>query len=641
MLNFTNVTLRRGPRILFAGTSFTIHAGDRVGVTGANGTGKSSLFAMLRDELHADLGEVSMPPKLTIAHVAQETPALDCAAIDYVLDGDAALRAIEAEIREVDMAGDGHRLAKLHADLEHAGGYTAESRAATLLHGLGFEPGEERRPVKEFSGGWRMRLNLAQALMCRSDMLLLDEPTNHLDLEATLWLEGWLQRYAGTLMLISHDREFLDDIIDHVLHLERGTVTLYAGTYSDFEKHRAEQMARQQAAYARQQREVARIHGFVDRFRAKATKARQAQSRLKALARMELIAPAHADSPFGFEFFVPRKLPTPLLQLEEAGVGYGDQMIVRDIRLSLAPGDRIGLLGPNGAGKSTLVKTLAGELRPLAGARLPAQDLHVGYFAQHQLEQLSPALTPLAHLQQLDLKAPEQNLRNFLGGFGFHGDQALGDVSVFSGGERARLVLALLVYQRPNLLLLDEPTNHLDLEMRHALSVALQEFEGAMVIISHDRYMLRTVADQFLIIADRRVQPYGGDLDDYSRRVAERNRDRERRELGELEGRNAPGPGSPGVGAAERRGRKRLEAEQRQRLAPVRAQLKSQEAAMEKLARRRAEIEAALGKPEIYAGTQKERLKSLLAEQAAVAARLAEAEDRWLMLSAELESPGT
>jgi len=638
MLNFTNVTLRRGPRVLFAGASFTIHAGNRVGVTGANGTGKSSLFALLRGELHADAGEVAMPPGLTIAHVAQETPALERAAIDYVLDGDAALRAIEAAIREVETAGDGHRLARLHADLEHAGGYTAASRAATLLHGLGFKPGEERRSVKEFSGGWRMRLNLAQALMCRSDLLLLDEPTNHLDLEATLWLEEWLQHYPGTLLLISHDREFLDDIVDHILHLERESVALYAGNYSDFEQRRAEQMAQQAAAYARQQREVARIHGFVDRFRAKATKARQAQSRLKALARMELIAPAHADSPFGFEFFAPRKLPTPLLQLEEAGVGYGDEVVVQDIRLSLAPGDRIGLLGPNGAGKSTLIKTLAGELEPLSGARLPAQDLRVGYFAQHQLEQLNPALTPLAHLQRLDPKATELDLRNFLGGFGFHGDQALGDVSVFSGGERARLVLALLVYQRPNLLLLDEPTNHLDLEMRHALSVALQEFEGAMVIISHDRYMLRTVADRFLVIADRRVHPYGGDLDDYSRWVAEQNRERERRELAAAGSVGTSGRATNTESAAERKERKRLQAEQRQRLAPLRAQLKAQEAAMERLGRRRAEIEAALAQPAIYGEEQKDRLRSLLAEQADVAARLAEAEDRWLGLSTELEA---
>jgi ATP-binding cassette subfamily F protein 3 len=642
MLNFTNVTLRRGPRVLFAGASFTIHAGNRVGVTGANGTGKSSLFAMLRDELHADVGEVSMPPNLTVAHVAQETPALDRAAIDYVLDGDTGLRAIEAAIRQVEASGDGHRLAKLHADLDHAGGYTAESRAATLLHGLGFRPGEERRSVNEFSGGWRMRLNLAQALMCRSDLLLLDEPTNHLDLEATLWLEEWLQRYPGTLLLISHDREFLDDIVEHILHLEHETVTLYAGNYSAFEQRRAEQMVQQEAAYARQQREVARIHSFVDRFRAKATKARQAQSRLKALARMELIAPAHADSPFGFEFLAPRKLPTPLLQLGEVGVGYGEQVVVQDIRMSLAPGDRIGLLGPNGAGKSTLIKTLAGELAPLAGARMPAQDLHVGYFAQHQLEQLNPVLTPLAHLQRLDPRASDQDLRNFLGGFGFHGDQALGDVSVFSGGERARLVLALLVYRRPNLLLLDEPTNHLDLEMRHALSVALQDFEGAMVIISHDRYMLRTVADQFLVIADRRVQPYSGDLDDYSRWIAEQNRERERRELAEkgLDG-EATVRATAVESATDRKQRKRMEAEQRQRLAPLRAQLKSLEAKMEKLGQRRAEIEAALAQPDIYADAQKDRLKSLLAEQSTVAAQLAAAEDRWLSLSSELETAGS
>ncbi|MCC6716011.1 MAG: ATP-binding cassette domain-containing protein [Gammaproteobacteria bacterium] len=642
MLNFTNLTLRRGPRVLFTGASFTIHAGNRVGVTGANGTGKSSLFALLREELHADAGEVSMPPNLTIAHVAQETPALGRAAIDYVLDGDAALRAIQTEIRAIEAAGDGHRLAKLHADLDHAGGYTAMSRAGTLLHGLGFKPGEERRPVMEFSGGWRMRLNLAQALMCRSDLLLLDEPTNHLDLEATLWLGEWLRRYPGTLLLISHDREFLDEIVDHVLHLERQTATLYAGNYSAFEQRRAEQMAQQTAAYVRQQREVARIHSFVDRFRAKATKARQAQSRLKALARMELLAPAHADSPFGFGFFPPRKLPTPLLQLEEVGVGYGDDVAVQDIRLSLAPGDRIGLLGPNGAGKSTLIKTLAGELQPLSGARLPAQDLHVGYFAQHQLEQLNPALTPLAHLQRLDPKATEQDLRNFLGGFGFHGDQALGDVSVFSGGERARLVLALLVHRRPNLLLLDEPTNHLDLEMRHALSVALQEFEGAMVVISHDRYMLRTVADRFLVIADRRVQSYSGDLDDYSRWITERNRERERRELAVAAGSGAATErATGGESAAERKERRRLEAEQRQRRAPLRAQLQSQEAAIERLGQRRAEIQTALSQPDMYADGQKERLKSLLAEQADVAAQLAEAEDRWLSLSTELEAHPT
>jgi ATP-binding cassette subfamily F protein 3 len=725
MLNFTNVTLRRGTRVLFERASFTIHAGNRVGLTGANGTGKSSLFSMLRDELHADAGDVSLPPNLTIAHVAQETPGVDRAAIDYVLDGDTALRAIEAKLRAAEDAHDGDALAHLYGDYDHAGGYTAESRAATLLHGLGFKPGEERRAVREFSGGWRMRLNLAQALMCRSDLLLLDEPTNHLDLEATIWLEDWLQHYPGTLLLISHDREFLDRIVDHILNIEREAITLNAGNYSDFELRRAERMAQQQAAFARQQREISRIHSFVDRFKAKATKARQAQSRLKALARMELIAPAHADSPFGFEFLPPRKMQSPLLQLDDLSIGYDGKALVEDIRFNLSPGDRIGLLGPNGAGKSTLIKTMAGEIAPVAGARLTSQDLLVGYFAQHQLEQLNPSWTPLKHLVQLDPKAREQDLRNFLGGFGFHGDQALGDVSVFSGGERARLVLALLVYQRPNLLLLDEPTNHLDLEMRHALSVALQEFEGAMVIISHDRYMLRTVADTFLVIADRKVQPYSGDLDDYSRWIAEQTRARERREQQEalamargaaspstsasssapasesdlgsvsqsdLQSGSTSRPGSPsgsgsrsesasqtdrqsgsgsrsgspsgslsgsGTGAhsgsasraaamvastpatesaAERKERKRLEAEARQKLAPLRARIKTEEAAIEKLQQRRAEVEAALAQPDIYEPAQKDRLKQLLADQTKLAADLAATEERWMALNEELES---
>jgi ATP-binding cassette subfamily F protein 3 len=630
MLNFKDLSLRRGSRLLFEGATFTINAGSKIGLTGANGTGKSSLFALIRGELHEDRGEFFLPPGTVMAHVAQETPALSRNALDYVLDGDTRLRAIETELADAEACHDGHRQARLHAEFDAVDGYTAPSRAAALLHGLGFAPGEEQDPVSRFSGGWRMRLNLAQALMCRSDLLLLDEPTNHLDLEATVWLEEWLRVYPGTLLLISHDREFLDRIVDHILHIEGAGIELYSGNYSDFERRRAERLAQRQAAYSRQQREIARIHQFVDRFRAKATKARQAQSRLKALARMELIAPAHADSPFEFSFRPPEKTPYPLLRLDGLDIGYGDKPVARGIDLSLVPGDRIGLLGPNGAGKSTFIKTLAGELPPLAGALLPAQDLRIGYFAQHQLEQLNPSLSPLQQLVKLDPRAGEQALRNYLGGFGFGGDKADGDVSVFSGGERARLVLAMLAYQRPNLLLLDEPTNHLDLEMRHALILALQDFDGAIILISHDRFLLRTVADRFLVIANRQVEPFNGDVDEYREWL----RDRELAAAGE------PAPvasTASSESASDRRERKRQEAVARQRLAPLRAQLKDAETRIESLSQRRRELQSQLSDNSLYAEGGKERLTVLLKEQGEIEAELTEYEHRWLSLSTDLE----
>ncbi|MEJ2529689.1 MAG: ATP-binding cassette domain-containing protein, partial [Gammaproteobacteria bacterium] len=438
MLRFNQLSLRRGTRLLFSASSFTIHPGQRVGLTGANGTGKSSLFAMIKGEIHPDEGDFYRPKEWVIAHVAQETPADSRAAIEYVLDGDVELRQTELALADAEQAHQGELAAELHAHLDTIDGYSSRARAARLLNGLGFAPGEEERPVDSFSGGWRMRLNLARALMCRSDLLLLDEPTNHLDLDAVIWLESWLKSYTGTLLLISHDRDFLDAVANQIAHIEQGCITLYSGNYSAFERIRAERLANQQSSYERQQREIAHIHSYVERFRAKATKARQAQSRIKALERMELIAPAHIDSPFHFEFRQPLKTPHPLLKLEKASSGYGDSMILNGIELNLSPGDRIGLLGPNGAGKSTLIKLLAGELAVKSGERQTAQDLRIGYFAQHQLDQLRPEQTPMQHLLQIDPQAREQELRNFLGGFGFSGARADSPTAPFSGGEKAR-----------------------------------------------------------------------------------------------------------------------------------------------------------------------------------------------------------
>ena len=515
MLKFTNLSLRRGPRELLQDVDLTIHSGQKAGITGSNGVGKSSLFALILGHLHADAGDVSIPKSLIIAHVAQETPALDSTAIDYVLDGDIQLRQLEKEIKTAEENNDGEALAHLYSDMDAIDGYTANSRAATLLNGLGFTTEQESFGVKQFSGGWRMRLNLAQALMCRSDILLLDEPTNHLDLDAVIWLEVWLKNYKGTLLLISHDRDFLDNVADNIAHIENQGVTLYSGNYSAFELRRAEFLATQQSAFEKQQREVQHMQKFVERFKAKATKAKQAQSRVKALERMELIAPAHVDSPFNFHFRQADKMPNPLLTLDEVAIGYKETPLLSKVKLTIHPGDRVGLLGHNGAGKSTLIKLLSGELKALQGDVTTAKELNIGYFAQHQLEQLDFEASPLLHLQRLDPKATESDLRKYLGGFAFNNDMAIEPVAPLSGGEKARLVLALVVYQKPNLLLLDEPTNHLDLEMRHALTVAMQEFEGAMIIVSHDRHLLRTVTDNLLLVAHGKVVEFDGSLDDY------------------------------------------------------------------------------------------------------------------------------
>jgi ATP-binding cassette subfamily F protein 3 len=628
MLKFSNLSLRRGTRVLVHGASFSIHAGQRVGVTGANGAGKSSLFALIRGELGPDAGEFSLPPDWVIAHVAQETPAVDTPAIDYVMDGDAELRAVEHAIAQAEAAGDGNALGELHARLDAIGGYGARARAARLMHGLGFAAEQQPLPVRSFSGGWRMRLNLARALMCRSDLLLLDEPTNHLDLDAVMWLEDWLTAYPGTLLLISHDRDFLDRVVNHILHLEQERADLQTGNYSDFELRRAERMAQQQVAYERQQREIAHIQSFVDRFRAKATKARQAQSRLKALARMELLAPAHVDSPFRFAFRAPEKLPHPLLALDKVSVGYGERIVIAGASASFAPGARIGFLGQNGAGKSTLVKLLAGSLAPLTGRREPAPDLRIGYFAQHQLEMLDPAASPLLHLQRLDGRATEQALRDFLGGFGFVGDRALEPVAPFSGGEKARLALALIVYQRPNLLLLDEPTNHLDIDMRHALTVALQDYEGALVLVSHDRHLLRSVADDFWVVGDGRVQPFDGDLEDYRTWLTQR--------LAQAAGSTDADKAEHSAGA--RKDRRREEAERRERLRPLKKDVERCERRLDEAGRSKACVDGKLADPALYDESNKDRLKELLKEQAAADQALADAEDAWLAAVERLEA---
>ncbi|GAA5785167.1 ATP-binding cassette domain-containing protein [Chitiniphilus shinanonensis] len=630
MIRLKSLTLRRGTKVLLDQAELTLHPGQKVGVVGANGAGKSSFFGLLRGELHADSGDLELPPRLVIGHVAQETPALTTSALDYTLDGDAELRGIEAELARV--ADDGVRHGELLGRLEAIDGYSAPARAAKLLSGLGFSEDEMRRPVSTFSGGWRMRLNLAQALMCRSDLLLLDEPTNHLDLETVVWLEGWLRSYQGMLLVISHDRDFLDATVGAILHVDAGKLTLYTGNYADFEAQRAEKLSQQQQAFDKQQREIAHLESFITRFKAKASKAKQAQSRVKALERMERIAAAHVDTPFTFGFREPESSPNPLLRVENGEAGYAaGQPLLRGLNLSLEKQARLGLLGVNGAGKSTLIKTLEGELQLLSGQRVEGKGLKIGYFAQHQLEHLRLDESPLWHLQKLDPQTREQEHRNFLGGFDFHGDMATGPVAPFSGGEKARLALALLIWQRPNLLLLDEPTNHLDIEMRAALTRALTDFDGALIVVSHDRHLLRATVDDFWLIEDGRVRPFDGDLDDYTRYSQEK-----RLETNRQEGMTASGE------ALDRKAQKRAEAEARQRLAAQRKPLEQQLAKVEKemnpLSAEHATLSAALAEEGIYAPEHKQRLQDTLRREAEVKTRLGELEERWLILHEELEA---
>ncbi len=620
MLQFKDLTFSRGPNRLVEGASFNLYPGQKVGLVGTNGCGKSSLLALLCGELHPDRGEVIIPPAWEIAYVAQHIPATDQPAIEFVLDGDHRLRQLQTALSLAQARNDSMRQAELHGRLEAIGAYTAASRAACLLHGLGFAPGDEQRPVSSYSGGWKRRLALARTLMTPSDLLLLDEPTNHLDLDALVWLEGWLKSYTGTLILVSHDRDFLDAVVDRILHFDQKRLTLYPGNYSAFERIRAERLAQQKAACVQQQREIARVQRFIEHFRAKATKARQAQSRLKALERLALIAPAHVDSPFRFEFAQPAALPNPLLRLEQAALGYPGRPVLAGVSLSLAPGARIGLLGRNGAGKSTLIKGLAGVLPLHSGRRLCAQALGIGYFAQHQLDQLDPNSSPLDHLLRLDPKVTEQQVRDYLGGFGFSSERALTPVAPLSGGEKARLALALIIWQRPNLLLLDEPTNHLDLEMREALAEALQGFTGALITVSHDRHLLRLVCDEFWLVEGGQVGPFAGDLDDYAAWLTKRELSR---------------PARPVV--HQRREQRRQAAAMRQALQPLRKREQDLEQRLSALNQRRLALERELADPKLYEPATKGILLARLAEQRQIQAEILETEAAWLEVGEAIE----
>ncbi|SOY87724.1 fused putative transporter subunits of ABC superfamily: ATP-binding components [Cupriavidus taiwanensis] len=639
VIRIDQLVLQRGTKVLFDHTSVTLNPGERVGLVGANGSGKSTLFALLRGELHPDGGDVSVPAQWRIAHVAQETPAVSRTAVDYVIDGDTRLREIEAAIAAAQASGDGSAEGEAHAAYADADGYTAPARAEALLLGLGFTLAQVSQPVASFSGGWRMRLNLAQALMCPSDLLLLDEPTNHLDLDAIVWLEDWLARYPGTLVMISHDREFLDAICNVTVHIENQQLRRYGGNYTLFETLRLQQMAQQQAAYARQQKEIAHLESFITRFKAKATKARQAQSRVKALEKMERLAPVHVAAGFAFEFREPDAAPNPMMVLDGVDCGYAEAdppvTILHNLALSIQNGQRIGLLGANGQGKSTLVKTLAGTQDPLKGTLRLGKGLQIGYFAQHQLETLRDHDSALQHLARLAPDVREQELRDFLGSFNFRGDMATTPIEPFSGGEKARLALALIVWQKPNLLLLDEPTNHLDLDTREALTMALAQFEGTLILVSHDRHLLRATADQFMLVADGTIRPFDGDLDDYrdwllQQAAAKRNA-----------ATAAHQAESAGEAAVNRKDQRRAEADERQRLSalrkPLTKELEKVEKRMAVLQSAKAEIDQFMADEGSYAEANKMKLMEMLKRQGEVNGELETLEEKWLELQEQIE----
>ena len=629
MISLNKVSLQRGGKPLLTDVSLTIQSGQRVGIIGANGCGKSSLFQLLLDELHADAGEVKLPGQLRIAHMGQEVVTTDRSALDHVLDGDRQLRETEQQIRDAHNKDNYQALALAYDRLDAIHGHSAPSRAQQLLHGLGFATEDEPRRVGEFSGGWRIRLNLAQALMCPSDLLLLDEPTNHLDLDATLWLEQWMLAYQGTLLLISHDRDFLDAVTSHIVHIEQQTIFLYRGNYSAFERQRAERLALRQAQFQKQQQRRVELQRFVDRFRAQATKAKQAQSRVKALQRMTDIEPAHVDSPFYFKFGEATEKSHTLLSLEKAVLGYADKPVLSGVNLRIEAGTRFGLLGANGAGKSTLLKSLVGDLPLLAGESVRADNLRIGYFAQHQLEALDLAASPLLHLQRLAPRASEQSIRDFLGGFDFYGDQATGSISHFSGGEKARLALAIVVWLRPNLLVMDEPTNHLDLEVRHALTLALQEFSGALILVSHDRHLLRNSVDEFLLLADSNISVFEGDLEDYQRWLMARERSNQG-----AEGQASEKNGGP---RADRKEQRREQAAQRAQLRPLEKEIQQVEKKLADNASQLTELEEKLLDTAIYAEDQKEKLRALLQRQAGLKQADEQLEEQWLELGEQLE----
>ena len=626
MIEIKNLTLQRGLKVLLDQAALSLAPGRRVGLIGKNGSGKSSLFALLKGEITADKGDVSIPKHWKTAAVAQETPALDISALDYVLQGDGELQLFQTALQEAEAKNDGMKQAEYHAKLEEIDAYSAPARAAKLLSGLGFSQEEHGRPVKSFSGGWRMRLNLAQALMCRADLLLLDEPTNHLDLETVLWLENHLSGLPCTQIIISHDRDFLNATTTQTVELSDQKLTLYGGNYDFYQAERARRLAQQQAAYIKQQAQIKHLQSFIDRFKAKATKAVQAQSRMKALDKLERIAPAHFDSGFSFEFDSPAHLPNPLLQLDKADLGYGGKPVLHGIDLSLESGARYGLLGVNGSGKSTFIKTLAGELNVLSGRIVRSDKLNIGYFAQHQLDTLRPDQSPLWHIQKLSPDVREQEIRNFLGSFNFVGDAALQKTEPFSGGEKARLALAMIVWQKPNLLLLDEPTNHLDLDMRHALTLALQSFQGALIVVSHDRSLLEATTDSFLLIEQGRLKTFDGDLEDYRRyRLAQENA-------------AAPAASSQ---SQNRKDTKRVEAQIRQEKArlgkPLQQKISQAEKEIAALSEIQTACEAFLAQEDAYSDANKTKLQQTLAQLAETKVKLEKQEENWLAWQEELE----
>ena len=626
MIELKNLTLQRGSKLLLDKANLTVSSQRRVGLVGRNGTGKSSLFALIKGEIAQDGGDVLLPAHWKLASVAQETPALDISALDYVLQGDGELQLFQTALHEAEAKNDGMKQAEYHAKLEEIDAYSAPARAAKLLSGLGFSQEEHGRPVKSFSGGWRMRLNLAQALMCRADLLLLDEPTNHLDLETVLWLENHLSGLPCTQIIISHDRDFLNATTTQTVELSDQKLTLYGGNYDFYQAERARRLAQQQAAYLKQQAQIKHLQSFIDRFKAKATKAVQAQSRMKALDKLERIAPAHFDSGFSFEFDSPAHLPNPLLQLDKADLGYGGEPVLHGIDLSLESGARYGLLGVNGSGKSTFIKTLAGELNVLSGRIVRSDKLNIGYFAQHQLDTLRPDQSPLWHIQKLSPDVREQEIRNFLGSFNFIGDAALQKTEPFSGGEKARLALAMIVWQKPNLLLLDEPTNHLDLDMRHALTLALQSFQGALIVVSHDRGLLEATTDSFLLIEQGRLKTFDGDLEDYRRyRLAQEN---------------ATAPAASAQ-SRNRRDAKRVEAQIRQEKArlgkPLQQKINQAEKEMAALGEIQTACEAFLAQEDAYSDANKAKLQQTLAQLAETKVKLSELEESWLGWQEELE----
>lgn len=619
MISLTDIELRRGTKVLLSEAALVIHPGQHVGIIGANGSGKSSLFKLLLGQITQDAGSLSIPSDWRIAHMAQELASSTRSALDFVLDGDPELRRVEEAIAKALESEDNNRLAEEYEKMDLIHGFDAHYRAEQLLHGLGFHQSETRSPVSSFSGGWRIRLNLAQALMSPSDLLMLDEPTNHLDLDATLWLEQWLKTYPGTLLIISHDRDFIDNVVQVIVHIEHKQSFSYKGNYSAFERLRAERMALQQASFEKQQRRRKDVEDFVARFRYKASKAKQAQSRIKELARMEDIAPAHIDSPFNFKFHPPsKKAHGALVNISRSEMGYGDKKILSGVDFDLYPGSRIGLLGPNGAGKSTLISSLNGDLDLLSGERIYSDNIKVGYFAQHQLEVLDLQASPFLHLQRLTPKATDQEIRNFLGGFDFHNDKALDAIKDFSGGEKARLALALIVWQKPNLLLLDEPTNHLDLEMRHALTMALQSYEGALVVISHDRHLLRNTIDEFYLVAGGGVDEFDGDLKDYQKWLKNYSR-----EVAQPESVVVEVP-------VDKKIARQKSAEERKKSANLKKTIKSLELRIERSQKELLDIESQLASPDIYDESKSDHLKKCLSQQVDAKKTMSTLEKEWL-----------